>query len=124
MRSVVRLVTFAELTGERAAAGTTSVSARLDALLSDGAHVVLLDDRGWTSSGPVTSTEEAEDTARTVVGPDEPAGGLSAEEMAAGHWATLAHALRRHGVAADPAELAALPHDVVLGERLRAQITS
>jgi hypothetical protein len=46
----------------------------------DGRRVLLLDDRGWSASGPpgiwaVTSVEEIVDMARTVVGPDEPFGG-------------------------------------------------
>lgn len=102
-----------------------SVSARHEAVLADGRRLLLLGDRGWTSSGgrnadiwSTLSVEEVENTARTVVGPDEPFGGRSPEEMEAGHWSYLADVLRQQGVLVDAAELQRLPHDVVLGERL------
>jgi hypothetical protein len=57
-----------------------------------------------------------------VVGPDEPFGGRSQEDMEADHWASLAAVIRRQGVDADALELRRLPHDVVLGEQLRARI--
>jgi hypothetical protein len=68
-----------------------SVSALHLAVLHDGRRVVLLDDRGWSASGPPdiwrrTSIEEVEETARTVVGPDEPFGGHSQAHMKAAHW--------------------------------------
>lgn len=57
-----------------------------------------------------------------VVGPDEPFGGRTAEEMAADHWESLARVARGYGVAVDAGRLARLPHDVVLSARLRAWI--
>jgi hypothetical protein len=105
-----------------------SVSARHEALLVDGGRVLLLDDRGWTASGnvpdiwAVTSVEDIEETARFVVGPDEPFAGLSQEDMEADHWASLSDVLRRQGVVVDARELQRLPHDVVLGERLLARV--
>jgi hypothetical protein len=63
------------------------------------------------------------DTARVVVGPDEPFAGHSHGDMAAGHWAHLAGVLRRQGVAVDAVELERLPHDVVLSERLLARLS-
>jgi hypothetical protein len=107
-----------------------SVSARHQALLVDGRRVLLLDDRGWSSSGnvpdiwAVTSVEDIEETARFVVGPDEAFAGRSQEDMDADHWAMLAELLRRQGVAVDPQELKRLPHEVVLSERLRARVGS
>ena len=93
----------------------------------DGGRVLLLADRGWSASGPpniwaVTSVEEIADTARIIVGPDEPFGGRSQEDMEADHWASLAAVLRHQGVGADAAELGRLPHDVVLSEQLLARI--
>jgi hypothetical protein len=84
-----------------------SFTARLDAVLADGTRVVLLDDRGWTESPPAASPsgDDIAFTARTVVGPDE-------GDDAMAHWDALAATLRAHGVAADGAALAALPHDV------------
>jgi hypothetical protein len=110
-----------------------SVSARLDAELTDGRSVVLLDDRGWSGSlnrtseaipdvWSGTSVEEIEREARFVVGPDEPFEGHSQGDMEAGHWDFLSDKLRRQGVVADPDELRRLPHDVVLSERLRARV--
>jgi hypothetical protein len=45
----------------------------------------------------VTSVEEIVDTARTVVGPDEPFEEGSHEDMEADHWAHLAEVLRQQG---------------------------
>ena len=100
-----------------------SVSARHEAVLEDGRHVLLLDDRGWSASGPpniwaVTSVEDIVDTTRTAVGPDEPFGVRSHEDMEADHWAQLTGTLRQQGIVADPLALKRLPHDVVLSERL------
>jgi hypothetical protein len=132
MPDVVRLETIADL--QRAEnARDMSVSARLEAVLADGRRIVLLDGRGWTGSlrgfGAddmdvwVTSSEaEIAETARAVVGPDEAYGGRSQSEMDAGHWTTLAETLRAQGVDATGDDLRRLPHDVVLGERLRARL--
>jgi hypothetical protein len=97
-----------------------------------------LDDRGWTASAlrassvgevpdqpdiwAVTSVEEIEETARVVVGPDEPAEGRSQEDAEADHWSYLADVLRQQGVVVDALELKRVPHDVVLSERLLARI--
>ena len=126
---VTRLVTFVDLNpdSDRLHPGQMSVSARLDAVLADGGRVVLLDDRGWSGSGPPDiwareSVEEIEFTARTVVGPDEPPPERGYEEEAAGHWANLAGTLQRQGVVVEGPELAQLPHDVVLSDRLLARL--
>ena len=123
MASLVRLVTSVDANDAVANDRLISVSARHEAELEDGRRVLLLDDRGWSESGPagiwrMTSVEDIALTARTVVGPDEPYSGRTYTDMAAGHWATLAGTLRQQGVAADAAELERLPHDVVLGKRL------
>ena len=67
------------------------------------------------------SIEEIEETARSVVGPDEPFGERSQTDMEDDHWAVLADVLRHEGVVADARELKLLPHDVVLSERLLAR---
>ncbi|UCM88494.1 hypothetical protein [Streptomyces marincola] len=125
MPDVTRLVTHAELEEATTNDRQLSVSARLEAVLADGRSVVLLDDRGWSQSGPpgthsYISAEEVEATARTVVGPDEPFGGRTWEQMENDHWGHLAGLLRHRGVDVTGDRLAELPHDVVLGERLRA----
>lgn len=98
-----------------------SVSVRHDAVLSDGRQVVLLDDRGWSSSQSVDgeTIEEVERTARTVVGPDEPAAGETRAESEANHWTTLQSKLENAGVRTDDVDLKALPHEVMLSDRLR-----
>jgi hypothetical protein len=133
LRRVVRLETLVDTreTGERR---SMSVSARHEAVLDDASRVLLLDDRGWTGSlrgaGAETmdawalqTEDEIAKTARDVVGPDEPYGDRSSEDMAAGHWDTLAGTLRAQGVIVEAADLRRLPHDVVLSDRLRARLT-
>jgi hypothetical protein len=124
---VERLVTFVDVDDDVADTRQISVSARHEAVLADGRHMLLLNGRGWRASGPPdiwarTSVEDIVDTTRTVVGPDEPFGGRSREDMAADHWAHLTEVLRQQGVVADPRELRALPHDVVLSGRLLARV--
>ncbi len=70
----------------------------------------------------VTSVEDIEETARVVVGPDEPLQGRSQEEIEANHWAYLAGLLRQQRIVVDALELKRLPHDVVLSERLLARV--
>jgi hypothetical protein len=111
-------------------------SARHEAELLDGRRVLLLD-RGWSSRSltaslageheqpdiwATTSIEDIEQTARTVVGSDEPIESSSREEAETGHWTNLSDVLRRHGVVIDPLELKRLPHDVVLSERLLGRV--
>ena len=136
MSVVAHLVTLVGLR-DNDLGGQLSFSALHEAVLEDGRHLVLLDDRGWSSSLPrttadsdsardvpdfwtTTSREDIEETARFVVGPDEPFEGRSQEDMEGDHWAYLAGILRQHGVAADADELKGLPHDVVLSEQVLA----
>jgi hypothetical protein len=144
MPAVLRLVTLVDVNDDVADARQMSVSARHEAVLADGRRVLLLDDRGWTSSAlraswvgavpaddvqrepldswALSSVEEIEETARVVVGPDEAPDGYSQEEMEASHWAYLAGVLGQQGVVVDALELKRLPHDVVLSERLLARV--
>ncbi len=144
--AVTHLVTFIDVGSNVADARQMSVSARHEAVLVNGRRVVLLDDRGWSVSlGAGRALEEAPDghsrregmpdiwaatsvedlvaTARVVVGPDEPFGGRSHEDMEADHWAHLTEALRQQRIAADARELKRLPHDVVLSARLLARVS-
>jgi hypothetical protein len=144
MAAVARLVTVVDVDDDAADARQISVSARHEAVLVDGRRVLLLGDRGWSSSlgafwvgevpdgdswredmpdtWAVTSVEAIEETARVVVGPDEPFDGRSQADMEADHWAYLTAVLRRQGIVADALELRRLPHDVVLIERLLARV--
>ncbi|MEU5218170.1 hypothetical protein AB0G79_18485 [Streptomyces sp. NPDC020807] len=128
MPVVTRLVTHVELDEVATTPSQLSVSARLEAELSDGRPLVLLDDRGWSESvlgdgdlRDLLDVADIEDTARTVVGPDEPFGDETREEADAAHWSALAAHVeaKAPGVRVVGAELAGLTHDVVLGEGLR-----
>jgi hypothetical protein len=62
-----------------------------------------------------------EETARTVVGPDEPLPGRTHEEEATLHWAALARGLNVDGI--DGPTLRQAPHDVELSDALRRRLT-
>ena len=130
MPDVVRIVTLTDIQ-EHPDARTISVSARQEAVLDDGGRLLLLDDRGWSSSLRGAGADELDiwagmseheiaETTRVVVGPDEPFGGRSQADMETDHWNALAEKLRAQGVAVDGSELMQLPHDVVLSDRLLA----
>jgi hypothetical protein len=133
MARVVRLVTIADV-GDDSDARHLSVSARHEAVLDDGRRVLLLDGRGWSETlrgaganevadlWAITSEQHIAETARVVVGPDEPFDGHSQDDMERDHWNALAAGLRAGGIDVDGAELKQLPHDVVLSERLRARL--
>ena len=89
---------------------------------------MLIDDRGWGSSGPrgggpddlwaYETFEAIESTVRNVVLPDD------AEETGEEHpgrW--LAERIRALSVETTPEELRQLPYDVVLSDRLQARLT-
>jgi hypothetical protein len=131
---VVRLVTLADVS-EDADARRISVSTRHEAVLDDGRRMLLLDDRGWreTLGGAaanevadiwaLSSEEDIAETARVVVGPDEPFDGRSQDDMDTDHWNALAKDLRALGVVVGAGELKQLPHDVVLSEPLLARLS-
>ena len=135
MAAIARLITYTDLNDwPGQPAGQVSCSAVLKAELVDGGEVVLLHDRGWSAGvrfvgggGPsdqwgYVTQEDVEETARIVVGPDEPADGESYEEAARMHWSFLAAVLEDNGVAASADDLRSLAHVVVLSERLLARI--
>jgi hypothetical protein len=102
--------------------------------LDDGSRLLLLDDSGWTQElrgagadaiddlWALTSERDIVETARTVVGPDEPFGGRNRDDMETDHWNALAEILRAQSVVADAGDLRQLPHDVELSDRLRARL--
>ena len=135
MAAVARLITYTDVNDwPGQPAGQVSCSAVLTAELVDGRQVVLLDDRGWSmgvrfagGGGPLdqwsyVTREDVEETARSVVGPDEPADGESYAEAARMHWSSLAARLQAHGVPASADELPLLAHVVVLSDRLLGRI--
>jgi hypothetical protein len=138
MGAVVRLVTYADI-GAGDDPLVMSVSLRQDAVLADGRQLVLLDDRGWSSTlciatndaasdagvpdvWSTTSVAELEADARVVVGPDEPYDEHSQSDMEEAHWAFLAAKLHRQGVVVDGPQLRDLPHEVIVSDRLLARI--
>lgn len=105
---MARLVTVVDVRDDESGPHRMSLAALHEAVLTDGRRVLLLDGRGWTAElmrtqvpddgvlrevitdiWAVTSVEEIEQSARTVVGPDEPSGGRTREEFEDGHWAHL-----------------------------------
>lgn len=124
MISIKRLVTYVDVSHHRSQPGEISITARHELELADGRSVLLLNDRGWGSSGSWSdlSVKEIQENARTVVGPDEPPAGRSQHEEASLHWAYLQGVAQRQGVAVDADDLRQLPHDVVISERLLACI--
>lgn len=132
MHDAKRLITFIDI-NEAAGAEFNNdhrmaISALYELELADGRRLTLLDDRGWSSSGPsgiwaYQSLQGVVETARTVVGPDEPPEGRTHEEEAALHWTCLADIAQSHGVHIEAGELAALPHDVDVSSAIRARLT-
>lgn len=124
MTTVTRLVTYADVSHHPPQPGQVSIAARHELELADGRRVLLLNDRGFGSSGrwAEQSVKNIEEDARTVVGPDEPPEGRSHEDAARSHWTYLQRIAQQQGVAIDADELRQLPHDVVLSDRLLARI--
>ena len=127
-------MTFVDVDGDGRDRRRLSVTARLDAVLDDGRHIVLLADRGWSAEArgePTssdadiwanTSVKEIAETARVVVGPDEPFGEFTREDAEAGYWAQLARVLADNGVTAGAGAMQRLSHDVRLSDRLLARL--
>ncbi len=122
----MRLVTFVDF-DDGANQSTVSISARHELELAGGRRALLLNDRGWTSSGPSnvwahTTEQEIVDTARAVVGPDEPFGTRTEGEMATAHWRDLQQSAQKQSVEISAGELRRLPHDVEISARLRRRL--
>jgi hypothetical protein len=110
------------------------VSTRHEAVLEDGNRLLLLDDRGWTQElrgagadqvddlWALTTERDIVETARVVVGPDEPFGERTQDDMENDHWNALAEVLRAEGVVVNAADLRQLPHEVEFSDRLRARL--
>ncbi len=149
MAGLTRLLTLVDIDEADDAgpdARSMSVTARHEAVLADGRHVVLLNNRGWNATQGFRwvgepseedrrrfeldypgiwasqTEEEMKQEPRVVVGPDEPFEGHSQADMEADHWNSLARNLRQHGVEVAAAELKTLRHDVELSDRVLARI--
>jgi hypothetical protein len=126
MAAMKRLITYADVPDQELDPKRVSVQLRHELELADGRQVLLLNDRGWGSGWTWTQTSRKyfEETALMCVGPDEPYANRSREDMEIMHWTQLQQIANQGGVRVDAAELARLPHDVVLSERLLARIGS
>lgn len=142
MVSVERLETFAEADDQPGAKlNEMSVKLRHDAVLTDGRRVLLLDDRGWSSTMGAyaereedlpdpstldiwasTTAEEIEYDSKITVGPDEEYEEYTQDQMDEFHWAALAQTLYDAGVTITPEKLSQLPHDVVLSDTIRTRL--
>ncbi len=147
MTVVARLLTFVDLRDgddDGPGAQSMSVSATLVAVLADARRITLLDDRGWSERLGVVrdeepsqregegheppgiwaheSVEDVKQTARDVVGPDEPFEGRTWADMETSHWNHLARILEQKGVEVGATRLSELPHDVELSQRVLTRI--
>ena len=107
--TVVSLGAWGDL--QEGAGGGTSCKVREFALLSDGREVTLGDDRGWTTSAPLSeiSLTHVVRNLYNVVLPD------NAEETGQEHeWQRFQQRLHAVGIAVTPDELRALPYHVIL----------
>ncbi|WP_449372865.1 hypothetical protein [Arthrobacter psychrolactophilus] len=124
MATISRLVSVAEANEKHHPSAGLSVSVSLFAELDDGRSVLVLDDRGWSSSQPWADATSAEmqQTARDVVGPDEPYGDGTMEEAIAAYWEYLRKILAAQGVETNAGVLRSAPHDVVLSESVLTRL--
>jgi hypothetical protein len=87
MSDVARLLTRVDLDDHGGDPRRMSVSVQQEAVLSDGARIRVIEDRGWSAGlhgsipeaadiRSLTSVEDIEQMARVVVGPDEPVDAL------------------------------------------------
>lgn len=119
MAVVSRFVSVVELADGANSQGI-SVSVLLEAELANGRSLVVLDDRGWNSSQPwdQVQPEQIRETARTVVGPDEPYGEQTMADAVTAYWDYIRRILAEYGIESRSTELQAIPHEVVLSERV------
>jgi hypothetical protein len=120
MASASKLVTVADLDYSSADKSRVSVAARLGLLLEDGGSVLLLDNRGWSTSQHWADVSVGDIEKRTfdVMGPDAPTEDQDKEEMATEYWEFLSEILEQQDLDIGPAELRELPHEVRLSHRL------
>lgn len=125
MATLSRLVSVVEANETHHPSAGLSVSVSLSVELEDGRSIVVLDDRGWNSNlrwADATSAE-IQQTARDVVGPDEPYGDQTREEATAAYWEYLRKILAAQGVETNAGVLRSAPHDVVLSESVLRRLS-
>lgn len=124
MAKIARFVSFVSVNS--AHLPRVALSVRYEAECENGERVLVLDDRGWSTSGgwQHVTGEEVLETTRAVVGPDEPYGGETQEDAANNHWSYIRQILAAQGIETSAAELRQLPHDVVLSEELQRRINA
>ena len=120
MASASKLVTVADLDYSSPDKTRVSVAARLGLLLEDGGSVLLLDNRGWSTSQhwADASVDDIEKRAFDLMGPDAPTADQDQEEMATEYWEFLSEILEQQDLDIGPAALRELPHEVRLSHRL------
>lgn len=125
MAAVVRLVSVVDI-NEGSNPLMVSVSVTHMAELDNGQSILLLDDRGWNSNQPWTTSnaEKIQETARTVVGPDEPRDDQTMEDAVAAYWDYIRRILADEGIEASPDNLMKISHDVVLSDGVLRRINS
>lgn len=125
MATISRLVSVAEVNETHDPSAGLSVSVSLSAELEDGRTILVLDDRGWNSSQPWADATSAaiQQTARDVVGPDEPYGDQTMEGAIADYWEYLRKILAAQGVETNSGVLRTVPHDVVLSESVLTRLS-
>jgi hypothetical protein len=122
MAAPQRLLTLTDI-DDRDARGT-SIFAHLYVVLTDGIRVLLLDDRGWSSSQPIDDMTRAyvTSTAKMAVGPDGPGPGETDAQMETWHWESLARRLEDSRLSITGIDLSELPHDVEISESLSKRL--
>lgn len=120
MRRAISLVTIADLDYNSSDKNRVSVSARLSLLLESGNSLLLLDDRGFstTQRWSEATVDEIKADALSVVGPDEALEDQSDDEAAEEYWEYLSEILEQQDFDIEPAGLRELPHEVRLSQRL------
>ncbi|MGH3652611.1 hypothetical protein [Glutamicibacter sp.] len=123
MRTIEKFVSLAE-----AEPGSEQVRVRVlfQAQLDDGQSIVVLDDRGWSTSGEWAQVTPAEirETSLVAVGPDEPARGWTPAEELHAYWEYIRSFLGTQQIHLPVDVLMNLEHEVRFGPRLQHLLTT
>ena len=123
MKAIAKFPSLAE-----AEPGSTQVSVGVlfQAQLEDGRCIVLLDDRGFSTSAQWQQVTPAEirATSLVVVGPDEPSPGQTQAEALHDYWEYIASLLAAQQIQEPTEELVKLEHEFRFGPRLQRLLAS